>query len=259
MSAPMFAEERRRAILEQLRQHGRVSVPDLAAQLRVSAVTIRSDLSALEETGVLERTYGGAVLRADASILQELSFSVRQAQDRRQKNAIAAAAAGLLADGCSVALDCSTTVYALVPFIKRLSRVTVITNSLLIAQSLLESPQVDVLLPAGRLRRDAISIVGNPGSLPPININVGFFGARGISDAIGVTEIDSDEAAMKRAMYGRCVAPVIVLDGSKWGQVAPYTIVPPSEVKHVITSEDAPEALVERFRASGILVTVVPF
>ncbi|MEP0764386.1 MAG: DeoR/GlpR transcriptional regulator, partial [Chloroflexota bacterium] len=58
----MFAEERRRAILEQLRQHGRVSVPDLAAQLRVSAVTIRSDLSALEETGVLERTYGGAVL-----------------------------------------------------------------------------------------------------------------------------------------------------------------------------------------------------
>lgn len=259
MSAPMFAEERRRLILEQLRKHGRVAVPDLAEQLRVSAVTIRSDLSALEEAGVLERTYGGAVLRAGAPLLQELSFNVRQGKDRRQKNAIAAAAAGLLADGCSVALDCSTTAYALVPFIKQLSRVTVITNSLRVAQSLLESPQADVLLPAGRLRRDAISIVGRPESLPPININIGFFGARGITDTIGVTEIDSDEAAMKRAMYGRCVSPVIVLDGSKWGQVAPYTIVPPSEVRHVITSGDAPEALVERFRAGGIQVTVVLF
>ncbi len=259
MSAPMFAEERRRVILEQLQKHGRVAVPDLAEQLQVSAVTIRSDLSALEEAGVLERTYGGAVLRADASILQELSFSVRQAKDRQQKNAIAAAAAGLLSDGCSVALDCSTTAYALVPFIKRLARVTVITNSLRVAQSLLESPNVEVLLPAGRLRREAISIVGDPNSLPMINVNVGFFGARGISDAIGVTEIDSDEAAMKRAMYGRCVSPVIVLDGSKWGEVAPYTIVPPSEVRHIITSEDAPEALVGRFRASGVQVTVVPF
>jgi len=259
MSAPMFAEERRRVILEQLKKHGRVTVPDLAGQLQVSTVTIRSDLSALEETGVLERTYGGAVLRADAPLLQELSLNVRQGKDRKQKKAIAAAAAGLLADGCSVALDCSSTAYALVPFIKRLSRVTVITNSLLIAQSLLESLQADVLLPAGRLRRDAISIVGSPESLPQININIGFFGAHGITEAIGVTEIDSDEAAMKRTMYGRCVAPVILLDGSKWGQVAPYTIVHLSEVRHVITSEDAPAALVERFRASGVQVTVVPF
>ncbi|MBP8974417.1 MAG: DeoR/GlpR transcriptional regulator, partial [Anaerolineae bacterium] len=96
-------------------------------------------------------------------------------------------------------------------------------------------------------------------SLPQININIGFFGAHGITEAIGVTEIDSDEADMKRTMYGRCVAPVILLDGSKWGQVAPYTIVPPSEVRHIITSEDAPAALVERFRASGVQVTVVPF
>ncbi|MCL4237168.1 MAG: DeoR/GlpR family DNA-binding transcription regulator [Anaerolineae bacterium] len=259
MPAPMFAEERRRAILERLRAHGRVVVPDLVEQLRVSAVTIRSDLSALEEIGVLERTYGGAVLRADASILQELSFNVRQAQGRQQKSAIAAAAASLLADGCSVALDCSTTAYALLPFIKRLSHVTVITNSLRVAQSLLGSPQVDVLLPAGRLRRDAVSIVGSPASLPSININLGFFGARGITAMIGVTEIDSDEAIMKRTMYGRCVSPVIVLDGSKWGQVAPYTIVPPSEVRHVITSGDAPEALVEQLRTGGVRVTVVPF
>ncbi len=258
MSDPMFVEERRRIILEQLKQHGRVSVKALSELMNVSAVTIRQDLRALEDSGLLERTYGGAVSRESSTIPPELSFHVRLAKRRAEKVAIATAAAELLEDGCSVALDASTTAYALIPYVKNLKKVTVITNSLLIAQNFLDSPQIQVLVSGGRLRRDSISTVGRPDGLPDINLNIGFFGTRGISLIGGCTEIDPDEVAMKSAMIGRCVHTVILADGSKWGQVAPYTFLKPEKTLHIISTQDAPLDQVEAFRHGGTRVDLVP-
>jgi DeoR/GlpR family transcriptional regulator of sugar metabolism len=253
----MFVEERRRVILEQLKQHGRVSVKALSELMNVSAVTIRQDLRALEDVGLLERTYGGAVTRESGALPPELSFHVRLGKRRAEKQAIAAAAAELLEDGCSLALDASTTAYALIPHIKNLKRVTVITNSLIIAQNFLDSPHVQVLIPGGRLRRDSISTVGQPDGLPDIHLNVGFFGARGISLVGGCTEIDPDEVAMKSAMIGRCVRTVMLVDASKWGQVAPYTFLKPEKILHIISSDEAPADLVEAFREHGTRIELV--
>lgn len=253
----MFVEERRRIILDQLKQHGRVSVKALSELMSVSAVTIRQDLRALEDGGLLERTYGGAVTRESSTIPPELSFHVRLAKRRAEKQAIAAAAAELLDDGVSVALDASTTAHALVPYIKNLKKVTVITNSLIIAQNFLDSPQIQVLVPGGRLRRDSISTVGRPDGLPDVNLNIGFFGTRGLSLMGGCTEIDPDEVAMKSAMIGRCVQTVILADASKWGQVAPYTFLKPEKILHIISSDEAPDDLVEAFRERGTRVELV--
>jgi len=259
MPVPLFLEERRRAILEQLKREGRVAVKDLSEKMRVSAVTIRQDLRALEEAGLLERTYGGAVFRAGQLSLEELSFNVRQLKNRPQKEAIAQAAAALVEDGYSIALDSSTTAYALVPHLKKFDRITVVTNSLRVAESFLEKPGIRVLLPGGRLRRDSISLVGNPESLPKINLNIGFFGARGIGEMVGASEIDPDEVAVKQALIARCMCSVFVVDGSKWGQVAAYTLVAPQDLTHVITSADAPSDLVNRLRRLGVRVDVVAF
>jgi DeoR/GlpR family transcriptional regulator of sugar metabolism len=259
MPDALFLEERRRAILEQLRLEGRVAVKDLSAKMRVSAVTIRQDLRALEEAGLLERTYGGAVFRAGQLNLEELSFNARQLRNRPQKEAIAQVAAALFQDGYSVALDSSTTAYALLPHLKRFDRITVVTNSLMVAESLLDSPGIRVLMPGGRLRRDSVSLVGNPESLPKVNLNIGFFGARGIGEVAGASEIDPDEVAMKQALIARCVCSVFVVDGSKWGQVAAYTLVAPQNLTHIITSADAPLDLVNRFRQWGVRVDVTSF
>lgn len=258
MTDPMFAEERRRVILDQLNEKGRVTVRTLSKELLVSAVTIRQDLRALEKAGLLERTYGGAVARSGSPIVQELSFHQRQRKNRSQKDAIAAAAAALLQDGCSIALDSSTTAYTLVPYIKKLYKVTVVTNSLLIAQSFLDTPDVQVLVPGGRLRRDSISLVGQPDSLPKINLNLGFFSVRGVADGVGASEVDHDESIMKAAMITRCVKPVLLVDGSKWGQIAPYTFLAPDQIDHIITSEDAPGDIVQHFRKLGVQVDIVP-
>jgi DeoR family fructose operon transcriptional repressor len=252
----LFVEERRRLILEQLQRQGRVSVHELSDAMQVSAVTIRQDLRALEDEGLLERTYGGAVRRT-STIVPEMSFHVRQGRYRREKEAIAAAAAAMVQDGYTVGMDASTTAYAMVGALKRFRRLTVVSNSLVVAQSFLDSPHIQVLTTGGRLRRDSISIVGRPEGLPDINMNIGFFGARGISFSSGFTDVDADEAQMKSAMVARCVVRVVVADGSKWGQVAPYTFLKPHEVTRIVTSDDAPSDMVSQFREHEVQVDVV--
>jgi DeoR family transcriptional regulator, fructose operon transcriptional repressor len=257
MSEPLFAEERRREILDQVNRLGRVSVKALSEAMQVSPVTIRQDLRALEENGLLERTYGGAVRRLADSAPPELSFYTRRGKHWQEKDAIAAAAAAMVEDGCTVALDPSTTAYAIVPYLKQRTKITIVTNSLVIAQHFLDTPQIQVIMPGGRLRRESVSIVGRPEGLPEINMNIGFFGARGVSLIGGVSDVDPDQAAMKQAMIARCVTKVVVVDASKWGQIAPYTFIKAQNVDRIITTSDAPSGVVSEFRAQGIQVDKV--
>ncbi len=252
---PLFVEERRRLILEQIRQNGRVFVKELSHHLHVSAVTIRQDLRSLEEEGLLERTYGGAVQRANAGLYPpELSFDVRQSKQVEAKGAIAATAAAHVHEGDAIALDASTTSYAMVPHLKMLGKLTIVTNSLIIAQSFIETPKIQVLMPGGRLRRDSISLVGKPDFLPGINLNLGFFGTRGISAQGSLTESDADEAAMKAAMVAHCMAAVVVADASKWGQVAPYTFAQIDQIAAIITTHDAPHEMTDSFASGGLRI-----
>ncbi len=257
MQENLFVEERRRLIIEQLIQNGRVSVNALSEALNVSTVTIRQDLRALEEIGLLERTYGGAVRKTSEEYLPELSFHVRQKRNWREKQIIAASAVYLVKDGYSVALDASTTAFAIASYLKKFKKLTVVTNSLIIAQSFLDSPHIQVLIPGGRLRRDSISVVGKPDALPNINLNIGFFGTRGISLIGGITDVDADEVAMKQALIDHCLANIVLADSSKWGEVAPYKFVKPEQVVRVITSTRAPTEMVDQFREANVQVDVV--
>jgi DeoR/GlpR family transcriptional regulator of sugar metabolism len=254
MSDMQFLEERRKAILGRLQQFGRVSVNTLSEEMGVSTVTIRQDLRALEQLGLLKRTYGGAIRRLPEQTVAEFSFHIRQEQNAAEKDIVARAAALLVKEGDSIALDASTTAYAMVPYLKTLTDLTVVTNSLAIAQSLLDSPHIQVLMPGGRLRRDSISLVGRPELLPDINLNIGFVGAVGITALGGVGDIDPDEVAIKRAMIARCITTVVIADSTKWGRLAPYTVLAPDAIQHVITSIHAPQSLIDTFKDKNIRV-----
>jgi DeoR/GlpR family transcriptional regulator of sugar metabolism len=253
----LFVEERRRLIMEQLMQNGRVSVNMLSETLNVSTVTIRQDLRALEEVGLLERTYGGGVRKTSEEYLPELSFHVRQKRNWQEKQLIASSAVSLVKESYSVALDCSTTAYALAPHLKKFKKLTIVTNSLFIAQNFLDTPGIQVLMPSGRLRRDSISLVGKPEALPNINLNIGFFGTRGISLIGGITDVDADEVAMKQAMITHCLSTVVLSDSSKWGEVAPYKFVKPEQVERIITSTRTPSEMIRQFREASVQVDIV--
>jgi DeoR/GlpR family transcriptional regulator of sugar metabolism len=250
-------KQRHKAIIQLLRQEGgQLSVNTLSARLGVSAVTIRQDLRALAGDNMLERVFGGAVLRSPAPLSGELAFEVRLREARQAKDAIGRFAAQLVKDGYGIALDGSTTSYALVPYLKTCVNLTIVTNSLIIAQSFRDNPRNKVLVPAGRVRGESATIVSQTESLPDLNLSYGFFGAWGLSTESGATDVDLDEVDMRKAMMTRCRQVVIVIDGRKWGEIAPYTFAAPDQIHRVITDDSAPDDLVDSLRARGIGVSV---
>lgn len=244
MSEQLFMEERRRSILAQLEKFGRVSVKDLSEKLNVSEVTIRQDLRALADANQLERTHGGAVLPRQDDTTPELSFDMRLREYNNIKTRIAHFAARFVHHGDSIALDASTTAYAMLPFLKQLERLIVVTNSLVIAQELLDYPNIQVMMPGGKLRRDSVSLVGTPEALPNIHLTAGFISVHGYTPETGFTESSQDEVQIKQAMLDRCIHQYIMLDERKWGKIAPYTMVDLKENVTIITTRNAPHHMI---------------
>jgi DeoR/GlpR family transcriptional regulator of sugar metabolism len=219
-------------------------------------VTIRYDLRSLEASGLLERTYGGAVLPIGQQSGPELSFNTRQRWNRAEKDAIARVAATMVHNGYSIVLDASTTALAMVPYLKKLDRLVVVTNSLMVAQSVLDSPQIQVMMPGGRLCRDSIALVGQAQTVPNINLNIGFFGTYGISPTRGMTDNDPDEVPIKQALMSRCLTTVILAHHDKFDTVAPYPFATLDQVQTIITTAGIPDWQCKRLHEYGVEVVL---
>jgi len=135
----------------------------------------------------------------------------------------------------------------------------VITNSISVAQELLDAPGVTVVVTGGTLRRETMSLVGTEWleSVRKFNVQKGFFGAHGISLAEGLTDVSADEAEVKRPLVAMCRQAIAVLDATKWGRAGVASFASLEQVSTVITDAHAPADLVAQVRARGIEVTVV--
>ncbi len=247
---------RRQAIVEALEEAGQLSVIELSERFGVSEVTIRADLQALNEQGLVQRIRGGAVI---TKVLPDLSYEVRMQLKAAQKAKIGQMAASMVEDGDTIALDASTTAQAITPFLKNINELTVVTNGLKVAMSLLAHPAIHVILVGGSVRREGMSLIGplDCGLIQDIHIRIGFFGARGFTIEEGMTDVNIGEVRTKREMVSRCRQVVGVFDASKWGRIATATFATLDQIDAIITDADAPAALVEAARGRGVDVMVV--
>jgi DeoR family transcriptional regulator of aga operon/DeoR family fructose operon transcriptional repressor len=253
----VFAEERQDHIARIVEEHGRARVSDLATTFRVSGVTIRKDLAVLERQGRLVRTHGGAMTVGRAGA--ERAFDVRERLQRDEKDAIGRAAAAMVVDGESIALDASTTALALARHLKGRGgwlHLTVITNGLRIASELAGHPGIGVVMPAGFLRWEALSLVGplGEGLFEKVNIQKAFMGAAGFSIEAGLSDATEEEAQIKRLMVEGASEVVGLVDHTKWERAAFATFCETADLDAVITDAGAPAAMVEQLRRSGIAI-----
>lgn len=253
----MTVPERRHEILSRTTREGRVTVAELSRLFGVSEVTIRQDLQALAEQNLLVRTHGGAI--PANRLAPELSLALRRQQQVLAKDRIGAAGAAMIRDGDAVFLDTSSTALAVALRLTQHREVTVITNSIAIVQELMPYPDLTVVMPGGRLRRETASLIGVDGLsvLDGYNIQTGFFGAHGLSLAEGLTDVSADEADVKAAMAARCRRVIAIIDATKWGRVGFASFAPLSAIDQIITDADAPADLVARVREAGIGVVAV--
>jgi DeoR/GlpR family transcriptional regulator of sugar metabolism len=258
MTQRLFLQERLGQIVTLLQKEGRVSVADLSDHFGVSAVTIRNDLTSLQHQGLLVRTHGGAVTRPDLN-MEPPAFALRKELHWAEKERIGRAAAALVRDGDSVALDASTTAWQIARHLKDRQELTVVTNGLFIALEFLDSPGVTVVMPGGALRVASASLVGDHGAciLERYHVQKGFFGAGGFTLEEGLTDTNQYEVELKQRMVERSKQVIAVVDSSKWGQVTFASLASVAKLDHVITDQAAPEVMVAELRGRGVDVTLV--
>jgi DeoR/GlpR family transcriptional regulator of sugar metabolism len=256
-SRDLYLEERRQQVLRRIQADGRVSVGQLSQEFGVSEVTIRMDLQALADRKLIVRTHGGAV--AGDTNLYELALAMRRQQQVQEKSRIGKAGAALVANGDAIILDSSSTALAIAQHLKNHRHLTIITNSLAVAQEMLDAPDVTVVMSGGRVRRDTASLVGPDGldMLCKYNIQKGFFGAHGITVMDGLTDVSADEAEVKRRMAAMCRQVIAVLDATKWGKVGLVSFARLDQIRTVITDRDAPADRVAEVRALGTEIILV--
>ena len=213
---PNTTAGRRGLILKMLDELGQVNVNELSEKFQVSEVTIRNDLTQLEQKNLLIRARGGAIKTDKVNL--DLKISEKRTKNVREKQSIGRKASKLIEEGDTIILDSGTTTIEITPFLGKFKNLTVITNGLNIAASLAEVENVRVIVPGGSFRKKNFSLVG---SLARDNFghffcDKLFLGADGIDIALGLSTPDLEEAALNRTMLKMAKKVIVVADSSKF-------------------------------------------
>jgi DeoR/GlpR family transcriptional regulator of sugar metabolism len=250
-------ERRREQILAYLNTRDRTSVGELSQILDVSEVTVRKDLDVLESQGVLTRVHGGAIVSGRGRL--ELFFSAREHEHLEEKRRIAHAAAAFIQSGQRIFLDASTTALQVARLIKDREDLVVVTNGIYTALELNFCAGITTIVVGGTMRHRSSSLVGslNINSLQRLRVDIGVFGARGLTARDGLMESEISEAQLKQQMVSASGLVIGIVDSSKFGIVAFSAFALPHEIDRIITDAGAPALMVSELRERDITVTLV--
>jgi DeoR/GlpR family transcriptional regulator of sugar metabolism len=250
----MLARQRQAIILERVREEGAVRVADLVRELGVSDMTIRRDLEILHDQGVLEKVHGGATA-LPGSALFEPGFAVKASLQQAEKDAIADAAAALVEPGMAVAVSAGTTTYALARRLAEIPGLTVVTNSIRVADVLDQVGRADqTTILTGGVRTPTDALVG-PFAVAAnrtVHVDLVFVGVHGMDPKSGFTCPNLLEADTDRALIEAGRRLVVVTDHSKWGVIGISSIARLDQADVLITDAglvpEARETLEEHVR-----------
>ncbi len=256
------AVKRKNGIVSLLEQSGEVSVSQLVEAFKVSEVTIRRDLEALEVKGFLLRTYGGAVRKEEGAIGGEFVFGEKEKRHTSEKKAIAKAAFESIRPGETIFLDSGTTTLEIAHLIKSAEiDLTVVTNSLPVVSELVNAENVNIFLLGGFLRKKLYDFNGPflPDELKNLSFGRAFLGVDGIAGKSGLTTTDQFTAGLEEAVMESAHEIFIVADSSKVGKISLISYgkdIPPGIPITLITDSKAPDGELEEIKKMGFKVKI---
>ncbi len=248
----MLVDERRHRIAMTVLAQGGATVAELSGNFGVSTVTIRSDLEALEQQGVLKRNHGGAVAAQVARFAP--AFQEQSSVNLEAKKAIARAAARLPEDGDKVLLDAGSTTLLVARQVRERA-LSLVTNSVYALNELVNSPRIELIVVGGVLYEPGLCFVGTPAEwfLHSISTDIAFLGVNGVS-LRGISVNNAPEAGVKQHMVQAGARAVVLADSSKLGLDSFVRVAPLAEVDTVITDSRANPDVVAELRDAGVEV-----
>ena len=253
----MTTYERRQSLIDTLRKQPGLRVPELARTLDVSEGTVRNDLNALEQQGILVRVHGGAVLNRQDQF-QNNSFVRRYQQDSAAKLAIAREAAVLVNDGDSILLDASSTVYYLAKALSERRHLRVMTNGFEVAREMAQNSTNIVILIGGVVNNESSSVTGllSERIIEELHIQKAFLSCSGFSLERGLTEVLLSEAQIKRKAIESSQQLFALVDSSKFGKEDLTSFARPEKIDHLFTDSGITNEWKSRLQSANIPITI---
>ncbi|MBE3592422.1 MAG: DeoR/GlpR transcriptional regulator [Thermoanaerobacter sp.] len=232
----MLAVTRKSKIKELIQEKKSVTVSELAKLFSVTEETIRRDLKALEEEGVLIRTYGGAYI--DEGVQNDVNIKIRETLFVENKQKIAEKCAALIHHGDSIFLDASTT-SLFIAFKIRDKRITVLTNSLKIANVLADSDTVRLLVTGGTLSHQSMSFLGYGAlnSMKNYFVDKAFVSCRSLSMEHGITDSNEQQAEIRQLAIKHATKSYLVVDHTKFNKTSFATIATFEEIDAIVVDK----------------------
>ena len=248
-------QERRERIVQIVNEKSTISNEEIMSTFGVSIETVRRDLAYLEDRGLLERVYGGAVKKKFLSV--EPKYLNRQDVSIAEKQAIANKAETFIYQNDTVFFDLGTTVQILAQKVGKNKQITAFTNSLRTAISLADNGQ-KVIIPGGSLRLGEYSVSGSIAEdcMASFNVDKAFIGAGGITEE-GITDFDIDEARLRSKIIKNSQKVIVIADYSKIGVKVTCKVCGIEDIDVLITDDKAPVETIKNLEKLGVQVIIV--
>lgn len=236
----MLAGQRQQLIVDEVRRRGAVRVSELTELLGVSDMTVRRDLDVLASSGLVEKVHGGATVPDHASAY-EPGFAAKSQRQLDEKAALAKAASELVEPGAAVGLTAGTTTWRLAHHLRQVPDLTVVTNSIPVANLLDAEPRPDLtVVLTGGVRTPSDALVGPIAvtTLQSLHVDLLFMGVHGMAADAGFTTPNLLEAETNQAFIGAAERFVVVADHTKWGVRGLSRIAPLRDAHVLVTDGD---------------------
>ena len=249
--------KRRSVILNLLEKMGDLSVNHLSSRFNVSEVTIRNDLSKLEEKGLLIRTRGGAIKKIP--VTYDLSLNQRINKNKKEKQKIGIAAMKFVKEGYTIVIDSGSTTLEVAKNLNSFKNIKLITNSLPIAEQVSDFKDMEIIVPGGIMRTEMRSLVGPMAERNLLNYycDIAFLAVDGIDADHGIYTPVIHEASLCRTMMEISSKVIVVCDSSKFRKKSFVKISPIKHVDVIITDAGIPASEKKKLEKMNINIVIV--
>ena len=253
---PMVQSLRKPEIINIARRDGMVTVEGLVEHFGVTPQTIRRDLSELADSGELDRVHGGAIL---PSTTVNIGYSERRNLNQSSKVDIARACAAEIPNDCSVFLNIGTTTEAVATELLKHEGLLVVTNNINISVILSASPNIDVVVTGGNLRRLDGGLIGDLAkeTINRFRFDIAVVGCSALHEDGDILDFDFQEVGVSQAIIKRSDKVFLVADASKFERKAPAKIASISDIDTFFSDKAPPPACVQMCNQSGTLIQIV--
>jgi DeoR family transcriptional regulator, fructose operon transcriptional repressor len=245
-------EMRRRIILNLLKKRDSATTREILEECTASEITIRRDLSELEEKGLLIRTHGGAIKKTTTDHL--FGYNHKMNRNRENKEYICKIASKYINANDIIFIDCGPTLSFLPKYISRTESLTVVTNSLPVVSDLIHFNNIRLILIGGEVVNGRKAICGHSAerSILQYHANKAFIGADGISLSKGLTSYDEKQASVTLKMAENADEVFLLCHSSKIEKYSFMSFAPVSVLNHIITDKNLDNRLIVKYRNNNV-------